>query len=120
MSKLEKPSIKYRVFKKIKPEVVQEIQEYVSNRNPHLWGEQKPELFISDMVLLFLYKDLYQIGYVELAAGIDFHYKISHNSLSYNIKKIRKTASDWADEKIQLGNCHDWKIVMTRQQSSVV
>ncbi len=75
----------------------------------HLWGLKKGSLFISNSVLVALYKDLFGVGYCELRSQVGSWLKITEKSLSNNQKKLRDVFANWGKEQINSRGYSDWE-----------
>lgn len=61
------------------------------------------------MVLATLYKDIYNVSFHFLFTRVDFHYSIAQRTITTNVYRVRSVLSDWAEEKIILGDADDWR-----------
>lgn len=73
-----------------------------------LWGAERPRDFMTDMVILALYKDTNCIGYQALASSNDFKYVLTHDSLQHNIPLVRAALQGWSNQRITEGTMADW------------
>ncbi len=55
-----------RVIRKIWEDTLREIQVFVKDAGPQLWGLQRRRGFLPKMVVVAPYKDLYGLGYHKL------------------------------------------------------
>lgn len=97
-----------KVKQKIKQIIWENIISYFTTQRLNLWGEQQPDDFQYNMVVITIFKDLFKISFSDLLSDYDMGFHLSKTSLEHNIKVIRRILSEWGDEKIMLGDCEDW------------
>lgn len=97
-----------KVLARVPKHIYEQICTYIRSHQPSLWAAEKPRSFLKDQILLTLYKDLYGVGYHQLAADASFGYTITDHSLNNNCKKIREVLHQWSGEVITIGNEQEW------------
>ena len=101
--------IRSKVKHVIGADIVDELLEYVKEHAPALWGEDQPRGFLSAMVFLTLYKDLFGEGYHDLLSDIDLPFHTTLHSLPHNIQAIRIVLEQWANGQWECGSLSNWR-----------
>ena len=63
-------NIKTAVHKRIKKKTFHSLYSFIKNKNPSLWGVKKHWFFLRHTLYVFLYKDMYAVGYRTLTREI--------------------------------------------------
>jgi len=85
------------------------ILKFVKERNPSLWGEQKPRSFVKQQVYFALFKLKTGMGFQKLKTHIRFPHHISLCSLEHNFAELLSLFKIWSKEQITLGTLGEWK-----------
>jgi len=106
---LKRHQVRTKVLRRISLPILESMTQYVKEAALDLWGEQKPDSFIDDAVLLAMYKDIFAVGYKRLADDVSFGYKIADKSLRHNTQHIRRCLATWAEQHVQREDLAAWK-----------
>lgn len=109
MASLTYNQAKQELFQRIPESIVLSIQKFIVEKDPKLWGEQKPRKFVEHMVVLVLYKDVFKIGYQQVCRRVNLEYNVTHKSLQKNAERLRPLMKQWAKVHVILGSLTDWK-----------
>ena len=96
------------VTSRVSRRVLDELIEFISAKDPHLWGAIKPRSFLVSTLLMVLYHDLYAVGFQKIVKRAKLEFRPSDKALIHNAGIIRHLLSKWADSVIQLGGINDW------------
>lgn len=113
--------IKVLVHQNIKAPIVSSIVSFCMERDPHLWGEHRPECdreFCAHNVYLALYHLLTGKGYDWIAFNTNFGYPIKKNSLRHNIMVLAEFLAEWGCSKVVLGDLNAWKNAVSKVKIS--
>jgi len=101
-------------YQEIREKVEQKIgrdmfDERVQSAKVHpsaLWGEEKPRGFLSTMVCITLYKDLFGKGYLGLGSEFQLPFHASLRSIWHNVLAIRLVLEQLGDAQSgTMGRC---------------
>jgi len=106
---LQKSTIFSLVTRALGKDLKEEIQQYVENKEITLWGTKRDGDYKKIHVNLCIYKDMNNIGYLQLWNQIKDWYGNSHKSLCHNTQVIRKILMKWAKSVIIIGDKSIWK-----------
>ena len=56
--------VKTKVGQRIKLRTINSIVNYVTDKDPTLWGLEQPRGFLKKSCYVALFKDLYSVGYI--------------------------------------------------------
>lgn len=96
------------VKRRVPATILQEIINFASAANAPLWGQIKGRGFIRRYVLLALYKDAFNMGYIRLYNSVAAWLKSSSKTLRHNIRCLRLIFKDWAATRVRLGSKEEW------------
>ncbi len=96
------------VKRRVPTTILQEIINFASTANAPLWGQIKGRGFIRRYVLLALYKDAFNMGYIHLYNSVAAWLKSSSKTLCHNICCLRLIFKDWATTRVWLGLKEEW------------
>jgi len=68
-----------------------------------LWAREEPEGFLTDMVVLALYKLIDGRGYQAILRDLNLPFKMNHKSYHTNCLCIWRKGEQWAESKVVLG-----------------
>jgi hypothetical protein len=85
--------LKKKFLKKISKSHFQDILKYVEKNQPKLWGRNKGRNFLSNSLLVTLYKDITHSGNQKLVKKTDHLLGISSKSIGKNAQRIRKVVA---------------------------
>ena len=106
---LSRRELKNRVLRKMSARTLQSILKFVEDKEPRLWGLEKTSTFVTDSVLVSLFKDLFAVGYHSLFESVKKWLPTSSHSLRHNTKIIRHLLCKWEKKRVVLSTLKDWK-----------
>ncbi|KAL6071191.1 hypothetical protein QOT17_006430 [Balamuthia mandrillaris] len=101
--------LKQKVLRRVKKETLAAITKYVLSKQPKLWGLKKKGQFISNSIVVALYKDLTGQGYNSLHDEVRPWLGVSAKSLQHNTKVLRQVMAKWGRRQIKRGRQEAWK-----------
>jgi hypothetical protein len=96
------------VKRRVPATILQEIINFASAANAPLWGQIKGCGFIHHYVLLTLYKDTFNMGYIHLYNSMAAWLKSSSETLCHNIHCLHLIFKDWATMQVWLSSKEEW------------
>lgn len=100
--------LKSIVIKKHKKNNIEEVLQYVQQKEINLWGVEKPRDYLTMNIYLCIYKYCEKIGFYLLWRKICNWYKNSHESLMHNCQVVLGHLGTWGRGEILLGDIDDW------------
>lgn len=101
--------IKKKVRQRIKERTLKSIWRHVKIAKPALWGSHRPRNHLRKAVVVALYKDMFAIGYRNLALDVKEWLKADEKTHGHNQKLLRKLFAEWAARKTSLGSLQEWE-----------
>ena len=89
--------LKERIHHKIGRKTYSSIMKKVEFKPKELWAAKKCKNFEESMVAMTLYKDLEAISFDTLRDSITSWQKLSKESLTHNVRHVRRQLRKWAD-----------------------
>jgi hypothetical protein len=100
------------VKKRIRPTILKQLRSHISRKTLKLWGRKKGKNFVYEQMILALYKDLFDVGYIALNNDTKSWTGFAVKTLQHNTQVMRQALALWADEQIKLGKLGDWQCVL--------
>jgi hypothetical protein len=101
--------LKRIVNRAIGEDLMREIHTYCGDKEIKLWGQSKDTYYMKKNLYLCIYKDMMNVGYLQLYSKIKSWYSNSHKSLAHNIKQFRKILYGWGIKQIHHGTLSEWR-----------
>lgn len=116
MSGVSRRQMKADVLALVPKEQFAELLSLLVRKEPHLWGEDRPDHFFETCLMITLYHWKTGKGYCYLAKAVEGWLKTSHNSLAHNSRVLARLLGKWGKAKIVLGTFADRVAAASRIQ----
>lgn len=90
---MNRRAVEIIVHEKLQQQDIDSLISFIRHESPNLWGEMRPVgqgQFVSDLVYLWLMKEIQGIGYEKLVKRVDFGYVMTKKSFQHNIQRVRE------------------------------
>lgn len=97
---ISKKELKKLILKAVPHDRFTVILAFLIRKDPKLWGEDRPNTFIEDTLLIILYKWLTGLGNTAVAVAVSGWLKTSNQSMGHNSKHIASILAIWGRAQI--------------------
>lgn len=108
---MNRRAVEIIVHEKLQQQDIDSLISFIRHESPNLWGEMRPVgqgQFVSDLVYLWLMKEIQGIGYEKLVKRVDFGYVMTKKSFQHNIQRVRELGAQQGAQFIEVGSVQEW------------
>ena len=103
-------SFKRKVRDKFGADEFDDLLHFLDERDPIIWGQEKPENFLELNLYCLLYHDLFGVGFNRVFAKVNWGFRWSRKSLQHNARVLRHHGKAWGQSKIGGEYYSNWNL----------